>query len=152
MLKKMVYHINSMCIADPFLWQSPRGFHLLMHDHAPFPFHKQVITYGFTSDPSAINGWRFSYVPAANGTNIRFEDGSLHTFCSRQRPQIFFSQPIDFNGVQRGHPVVLFTGAQHGNNTDNTTMCGTSSDIVDPSEFNPYDDYSFTFSQPFMSA
>ena len=119
---------------DPFLWQSPRGFHLLMHDHEPFPFHKQVLTYAFTSDRSAMHGtrierlfcdatfsygretmmhlprqardeqkerteqtvssagWRFSYVEAANGTDIAFDDGSHHTFCSRQRPQLFFSE------------------------------------------------------------
>ena len=50
---------------DPFLWQSPRGFHMLMHDHAPFPFHKQVLTYAFTADKSAVNGWQFSHVEAA---------------------------------------------------------------------------------------
>lgn len=32
--------------------QSPRGFHLLMHDHQPFDFHKQVLTYGYTTDPT----------------------------------------------------------------------------------------------------
>jgi hypothetical protein len=34
---------GSACnVEDPFLWRTPRGFHLLMHDHQPFPFHKQV--------------------------------------------------------------------------------------------------------------
>ena len=47
---------------DPFIWQSRRGFHMLMHDHAPFAFHKQVLTYAFTADTTARNGWRFSYV------------------------------------------------------------------------------------------
>ena len=47
---------------DPFIWQSRRGFHMLMHDHAPFAFHKQVLTYAFTDDTTARNGWRFSYV------------------------------------------------------------------------------------------
>ena len=53
-------HLPSACEAssfrvvggrrDPFIWQSRRGFHMLMHDHAPFAFHKQVLTYAFTDD------------------------------------------------------------------------------------------------------
>ena len=129
---------------DPFLWQSPRGFHLLMHDHQPFDFHKQVLTYGYTTDPTAVNGWSFSYVEAASGTDIKFDDGSTHTFCSRQRPQLLFSEPAGADGIQRGRPLVLFTGAQHGFNTDNTSLCGTAAGITDPVELeaNPYDDYS----------
>ena len=136
---------------DPFIWQSPRGFHLLFHNHEPFAFHKQVLAYAFTTDPSAVNGWVFSYVQAGNGTNIAFDDGTAHTFCSRQRPQIYFSEVAGADGVQRGRPLVLFTGAQHGFNTDNTSLCGAAAGIRDPVELgnNPYDDYSFTFAQPF---
>jgi hypothetical protein len=54
------------------LRQSERGFHLLMHDHEPFAYHKQVLTYGYTEDRSAVHGWVFSYVEAANGTAIAF--------------------------------------------------------------------------------
>jgi hypothetical protein len=68
---------------DPYLWQSPRGFHLLFHNHEPFAYHKQVLAYAFTTDISAVNGWKFSYVEAGNGTGIKFDDGSTHTFCSR---------------------------------------------------------------------
>lgn len=138
---------------DPFFWQSPRGFHLLMHDHEPFAYHKQVLTYGFTTDTTAVNGWVFSYIEAANGTDIRFDDGTTHTFCSRQRPQVLFSEVAGMDGVQRGRPLVLFTGAQHGFNTDNTSLCGAAAGIHDPTELkqNPYDDYSFTFAQPFRA-
>ena len=118
---------------------------MLMHDHEPFPFHKQVLTYAFTADRTGVNGWRFSYVEAANGTNIPFDDGSHHTFCSRQRPQLYFSE-VAKDGVQHGRPLVLFTGAQHGELTDNTTLCGIANG--NSSEYNPYDDYSFTFAQP----
>ena len=48
----------------------------------------------------------------------------------------------------RGRAVVLFTGAQHGANTDETQLCAHKTDIVNATEYNPYDDYSFTFSQP----
>ena len=51
------------------------------------------------------------YTEAANGTGIAFEDGSRHTFCSRQRPQLAFSQLPGADGVQRGRPLALFTGA-----------------------------------------
>ena len=33
----------------------------------------------------------YRYTEAANGTGIVFDDGSRHTFCSRQRPQLLFS-------------------------------------------------------------
>ena len=46
---------------------------------------------------------------AANGTEIPFDDGSVHTFCSRQRPQLFFSE-VARDGVQHGRPLVLFSG------------------------------------------
>ena len=59
---------------DAFFWRSPRGFHLLMHDHAPFPYHKQVITYAFTNDQSAIHNWQFSFIEAANGINVPVGD------------------------------------------------------------------------------
>jgi len=52
------------------------------------------------------------------------------------------------DGVQRGRPLVLFSGARHGALTDNTSLCGTAAGIVNASEYNPYDDYSFTFAQP----
>ena len=138
---------------DPFFWQSPRGFHLLFHNHEPFAYHKQVLAYAFTTDRSAVNGWEFSYVEAGNGTDIQFDDGTVHTFCSRQRPQLFFSEVAGADGVQRGRPLVLFTGAQHGFNTDNTSLCGATAGIRDPVELrnNYYDDYSFTFAQPFKS-
>ena len=45
------------------------------------------------------------------GLDIAFEDGSRHTFCSRQRPQLAFSQLPGADGVQRGRPLALFTGA-----------------------------------------
>ena len=41
---------------------------MLMHDHAPFAFHKQVLTYAFTADTTARNGWRFSYVQVTRST------------------------------------------------------------------------------------
>ena len=50
--------------------------------------------------------------------------------------------------MQRGRPLVLLSGAQHGALTDNTSLCGTAAGIVNASEYNPYDDYSFTFAQP----
>ena len=56
----------------------------MTHDHAPFAFHKQVLAYAFTADRSALRGWKFMHVEAANGTDIHFDDGSVHTFCSRQ--------------------------------------------------------------------
>ena len=101
---------------------------------------------------------------------VPFDDGSTHTFCSRQRPQLFFSEAAGLDGVQRGRPgmhahkhsvgfscnkcsgessgpplldnevlvsaVVLFTGAQHGENTDNTSLCGITNGNT--SEYNPY--------------
>jgi len=50
-----------------------------MHDHAPFAYHKQVLTYAFTADQSARRGWRFSHMEAANGTDIKFDDGRYKT-------------------------------------------------------------------------
>merc|ERR1712137_405802 len=134
---------------DPFPWQSPRGLHMLMHDHEPFDFHKQVLTYAFTEDLSGLTGWTFSWQIAGAGTNISFEDGSTHTFCSRQRPTLYFSEPAR-DGVQHGVPLVLFTGVQRGALTEKTTECGINNE--NRSEYNPYFDYSFTFAQPLASA
>lgn len=136
-------------VEDPFLWRGPRGLHMLAHDHEPFPFHKQALTYAFTADPSGRGGWVFSGWEAANGTRIEFDDGSRHTFCSRQRPQLFFSAPAE-GGVQRGRPLALITGAQHGALTDKTADCGAANSNA--SEYNPYADYSFTFAQPVAPA
>jgi hypothetical protein len=116
---------------------------MLMHDHEPFAFHKQVLTYAYTLDQSGLNGWVFSYVQAANGTDIAFDDGSHHTFCSRQRPQLLFSE-VAKDGVQHGRPLVLFSGVQHGVLSE--TLCGIANG--NSSEYNPYDDFSFTFAQP----
>jgi hypothetical protein len=147
MLSESVLPCGESCLnEDPFLWQSKRGLHLLMHDHKPFPYHKQVITYAFTPDTSGLSGWVFSGQEAANGTDIQFDDGSVHTFCSRQRPQLMFSEAADTNGVQHGRPLVFITGAQHGALTDDTKLCGIAN--ANASEFNPYTDYSFTFAQP----
>ena len=121
-----------------------------MHDHKPFAYHKQVITYAFTPDVSGRTGWVFSGQEAANGTNIPFDDGSVHTFCSRQRPQLVFEAPAGADGVQRSRPLALITGAQHGQLTDNTALCGLANGNA--TEYNPYPDYSFTFAQPLATA
>ena len=136
---------NACKVEDPFFWQSKRGFHMLMHDHEPFAYHKQVLTYGYTTDVSAQSGWVFSYIEAANGTELHFDDGSTRTFCSRQRPQLYFDA-LPHDGVQVGKAIALFSGAQHGPLTDVTSECGHG-----PAPFNPYDDYSFTFVQPLGS-
>ena len=130
---------------DPFLFRTTRGWHMLLHDHQPFAFHKQVTVHAFTKDPSGISGWRFNdRTPAATGTNISFDDGSVHTFCSRQRPQLLFEEPPDSDGTQRGRPMLFFTGAQHGPLSEK--VCGNT---TIKNEFNPFFDYSFTFVQPF---
>jgi len=149
MVKDAVLPCGNACIQeDPFLWQSPRGLHLLFHNHVPFPFHKQVITYAFTPDVSGRTGWVLSGWEAANGTAVKFDDGSTHTFCSRQRPQLHFSEPAR-DGVQHGRPLALFTGVQHGELTDDTKLCGINNGNT--SEYNPYADYSFTFAQPIVN-
>ena len=51
------------------------------------------------------------------------------------------------DGVQHGSPLVLFSGVQHGPLTENTTQCGVSKASANASEYNPYDDYSFTLAQ-----
>jgi len=132
-------------VEDPFIWQSPRGLHMIAHDHDPFEFHKQVTAYAFTADVSGHSGWTFSWWPAAEARNVSFDDGTTHTFCSQQRPQLHFSEPAR-DGVQYGHLVALFSGAQHGPLTEKTSECGFNSQ--NSSEFNPYADYSFTMVQP----
>ena len=131
---------------DPFLWRSPRGWHMLLHDHKPFAFHKQVTAHAFTADPSAVGGWVFdNTTAAASGANVSFSDGSTHTLCSRQRPQLHFAAPPDADGLQASAPTLFFTGAQHGPVSEK--VCGGNGS--NSSEFNPFFDYSFTFVQPF---
>lgn len=136
-------------VEDPFIWQSPRGLHMIAHDHEPFDFHKQATAYAFTSDVSGLSGWVFSHWPAAEARNITFDDGTQHTFCSQQRPQLHFSEPAS-DGVQLGHPIAMFTGVQHGALTEKTGECGINNQ--NSSEYNPYFDYSFTMAQPLMGA
>jgi len=131
---------------DPFLWRSPRGWHMLLHDHQPFAFHKQAIVHAYTADPAGLDGWVFDNTTvAASGTGVRFDDGSTHTFCSRQRPQLSFGAPPDADGLQAAAPTLLFTGVQHGLLSEKG--CGGAG--ANSSEFNPFFDYSFTFAQPF---
>ena len=131
---------------DPFLFRTVRGWHMLLHDHKPFAFHKQVTVHAFTKDPAGIAGWRFNdRAPAASGTNVSFDDGSVHTFCSRQRPQLLFENPPDPDGTQRGRPALFFTGVQRGPLSER--VCGNT---TVKNEFNPFFDYSFTFAQPFV--
>lgn len=132
-------------VEDPFIWQSPRGLHMIAHDHEPFDFHKQVTAYAFTADVSGLSGWTFSGWPAAEARAISMEDGSTHQFCSQQRPQLHFSE-VARDGVQHGRPLVLFTGMQHGALTEKTPECGINNQNA--SEYNPYFDYSFTMAQP----
>lgn len=140
---------NKACsIEDPFIWASPRGLHLIAHDHEPFEYHKQVTAYAFTEDRSGRSGWTFSGWPASEARSIQFDDGSTHTFCSQQRPQLFFSE-LPKDGVQHGMPLILFTGVQHGALTEKTAECGLNNQNA--SEYNPYPDYSFTMAQPLAS-
>lgn len=132
-------------VEDPFIWQSRRGLHMLFHDHEPFAFHKQATAYAFTSDLSGRSGWVFSWWEAATAQNVSFDDGSQHTFCSQQRPQLYFST-LPHDGVQYGRPLIFFSGVQHGALTEKTAECGINNQNV--SEYNPYFDYSFTMAQP----
>jgi len=132
-------------VEDPFIWASPRGLHMLAHDHEPFEYHKQVTAYAFTADKSGRSGWTFSWWPAAEARNHSFSDGTKHTFCSQQRPALHFSE-LPKNGVQHGRPLAFFSGAQHGPLTEKTQECGFNSQNA--SEWNPYPDYSFTMVLP----
>jgi len=139
----------SLCacsVEDPFIWQSPRGLHMLAHDHEPFDFHKQVTAYAFTTDVSGRSGWTFSWWPAATAEAIAFDDGTNHAFCSQQRPQVHFDS-VAKDGVQHGRMVAFFTGVQHGALTEKTKECGNNNQ--NSSEHNPYLDYSFTMAMPF---
>ena len=77
------------CVAgqaeDPFLWQSARGWHLLMHGMCPSGVAQA--RYAFSGD--AV-GWTNS-PRQAYSYRVAFDDGSEHAFARVERPQLGFS-------------------------------------------------------------
>ena len=82
-------------VEDPFVWQSPRGFHLLSHGH----FDEKGY-YACSLHPEGP--WQFRVAPTYTNT-INMSDGSQETFVQRERPQLWFDEIT-------GDRAILFTG------------------------------------------
>jgi hypothetical protein len=89
-------HLASRDQFSPFLWQSKRGFHLLLHNFAPVaPGVNGPIAYAHSTD---AHTWTLSKEIPADCT-LRFTDGSNITLgACGNRPQLAF----DENGAPIG--------------------------------------------------
>jgi len=99
---------------DPFLWQTPRGFHALFHSntwgdsrHTVHPVAQYAGRLAFSADGVR---WRYSEVPPYNGT-IRWANGTESVFSRVERPVLLFAD---------GRPTHLINGAQRYSNDDYT--------------------------------
>ena len=83
---------------DPFLWQSSRGFHILLHGMCPTGVFNSKYAY-------SLDGVRWTVSPIDPYIYIvLYEDGSEGVFVRCERPQLLFNH--------RGQAIYLFTGVK----------------------------------------
>jgi hypothetical protein len=103
---KPVTKENWDCVAgqdeDPFLWRSPRGYHIITHGMCPSGYlqaHYKYSTDGIHWHTSPRQTYKYS---------MHFTDGTEHTFWRVERPQLAFGKTYPDGSVS--DPIVLYNG------------------------------------------
>jgi hypothetical protein len=95
---KPIFCLSRQQYEDPFLWRSPRGFHILLHGMCPTGIFNSKYAYsrdGIHWTVSPIDP--YIYI-------VLYEDGSENVFVRCERPQLLFNDD--------GQAIYLFTGVK----------------------------------------
>ena len=129
---------------DPCLWFDRHGhWHILFHVYSLAPFrqhHERYSGHAFSMDGLV---WTFSDVEPYGGT-VRFADGSVKAFSTRERPQLHFMD------ASRSVPTGLVTAVSPqpiGPSCDTCSQRACSQCKVTPGR-----DWTFTLFQPLMAS
>lgn len=124
-LEKPPLCLSKAQFEDPCLWETDRGFHMIVHGMCPSGIFNA--RYAYSEDGrnwTLTEGQTYSYA-------VPFDDGKEELFARMERPQILFvgNSSDGFAPYGSGQPTALFNGVQP---LSPTTLLGMSFTLARP--------------------